>query len=549
MTHAGHKRAWSFRGIVTAALVSTAVLTFTLVGGALLIYRIPAIEQESYQYSKLMASETAELLRDAVADIAQDPQLYRQFLQEPEVVIQSRVSRYIYLIPMPIAVADYQGNFLVGNFAGDQSLVTADDFQSLLAAALRREPLPEIMPWQDISVHPSALLMDDMGWIVVAAVPSGMHNPAFAAIVYLMGGGFLGACIIGMLIAPLWARLLQRPVVDLINSSTLVANGYYQQDWPSGPVDELNRLSQDLHLMADKIHQREQELSELNQRLEQRVEARTAELAESNTALSGALETLERAQEELIQSAKLAALGELVAGVAHELNTPIGNGMMAASTMDAAVRTFRQEIESGLKRSSLDHFVADMEQSASIITRNLSKAVSLVTNFKQVAVDRTSSQRRQFMLDEIVDEVMVMMHPTLKRLMHRIDVQVDSDIPMDSYPGPLEQVLTNLLQNAIIHGFDEGEVGEIALHASQSAQRVIIRISDSGKGIPPEMIKRVFDPFFTTRLGSGGSGLGLNVVHNIVTGILGGSISVDSTLGQGTVMELSLPADAPVSEL
>ncbi|WP_409525785.1 sensor histidine kinase [Nitrincola sp. MINF-07-Sa-05] len=548
MTHARRKRAWSFRGIVTAALVTTAVLTFTLVGGALLVYRIPAIEQESFTYSDLMASETAELLRDVVADIAQDLQLYRQFLQEPEVVLQSRVSRYIYLIPVPIAVADYQGNFLVGNFAGDQSLVATDEFQALLSAALRREPLPETMSWQDIRVHPSVLPMDDMGWIVVAAVPSGMHNPAFAAIVYLMAGGFLGACIIGMLIAPLWARLLQRPVVALINSSTLVANGYYQQDWPSGPVDELNRLSQDLHLMADKIHQREQELSELNQRLEQRVEARTAELAESNNALSGALETLERAQEELIQSAKLAALGELVAGVAHELNTPIGNGMMAASTMEAAVRTFRKDMEEGLKRSSLDRFVEDMEQSAAIISRNLSRSVALVTNFKQVAVDRASSQRRRFMLNEIVDEVMVMMHPTLSRLLHQIDIRIEGDIQMDSYPGPLEQVLTNFIQNAIIHGFEDREAGDIALHAYQSEQYVIIRISDNGKGIPPEIIKRIFDPFFTTRLGSGGSGLGLNVVHNIVTGILGGTIRVESTLDEGTTMELSLPAEAPVPE-
>jgi len=196
----------------------------------------------------------------------------------------------------------------------------------------------------------------------------------------------------------------------------------------------------------------------------------------------------------------------------------------------------------------LDRFVDDMEQSAAIITRNLSKAVTLVTNFKQVAVDRTSSQRRQFLLGEIVDEVMVMMHPSFKRLMHRIDVLVDGNIAMDSYPGPLEQVLTNLLQNAIIHGFEEDEAGDIKLHAHQAAQGVVIRISDNGKGIPPEMIKRIFDPFFTTRLGSGGSGLGLNVVHNIVTGVLGGNIRVESTLGEGTVMELTLPADAPVPE-
>jgi len=127
-------------------------------------------------------------------------------------------------------------------------------------------------------------------------------------------------------------------------------------------------------------------------------------------------------------------------------------------------------------------------------------------------------------------------------------VRIEGDIEMDSYPGPLEQVLTNFLQNAIIHGFEDNETGEIILLNYQTEQGVIIRISDSGKGIPPEMIKRIFDPFFTTRLGSGGSGLGLNVVHNIVTGVLGGSIRVESKLGEGTTMELLLPTMAPVPE-
>lgn len=293
----------------------------------------------------------------------------------------------------------------------------------------------------------------------------------------------------------------------------------------------------------------QRQVEELNQSLERRVVDRTHALADANTELEKTLEHLRRTLEELVHSEKLAALGSLVAGIAHELNTPIGNSLMVASTLRDTNRSFRDELNSGLRRSRLDAHITESETAADILMRNLSRAAELISSFKQVAVDQTSSQRRSFDLAAVVGEIVVTMHPVFRKTPFLIDNQIPDGIRLDSYPGPFGQVLANLLNNTILHAFDGCDAGKITLSVEQEdPEHILFRCQDDGIGISPENIRRIFDPFFTTKLGRDGSGLGLNIVHNIVTGILGGEIRVDSSPGNGCCFTVRLPLQAPSAE-
>jgi len=284
------------------------------------------------------------------------------------------------------------------------------------------------------------------------------------------------------------------------------------------------------------------ELRELNESLEARVTERTRELR-------AALEDLQRAQNELVQAEKLASLGSLVAGVAHELNTPIGNAVMVASTMADDRREFEQAVAGGLRRSTLEGFLARASEGEQVLERNLQRAAELVGSFKQLAVDQSSYQRRPFEVAEVAQEVLLALSPTLRRSGARMVDAVPLGLPMDSFPGPLGQVLVNLITNAVEHGFDGRPPGTIRLHAQAAVAPGWVRMSvaDDGVGIPESSLGRIFDPFFTTRLGQGGSGLGLHLAYTLVTGVLGGRIEVRSQPGEGSEFVIELPCRAPVS--
>jgi PAS domain S-box-containing protein len=291
----------------------------------------------------------------------------------------------------------------------------------------------------------------------------------------------------------------------------------------------------------------EDEIRKLNATLEQRVIERTEELQQANQELAYTLDTLNMAQEELVRSEKLAALGSLVAGVAHELNTPIGNSLMVASTIADQTRALTENYaDNRLKRSQLESYLGEAQKAGDILVHNLHRAADLVTSFKQVAVDQTTSQRRQFSLAEVVSEIMLTLWPTLKKTAFRVDQRVPDGLMMDSYPGPLGQVLTNLVTNALVHGLEGRKTGEVSICARTAGTGWMeLIVQDDGIGIPATNLNRIFDPFFTTKLGDGGSGLGLNIAHNIVTHVLGGRIRVQSEVGAGATFILTLPMVAP----
>jgi PAS domain S-box-containing protein len=294
----------------------------------------------------------------------------------------------------------------------------------------------------------------------------------------------------------------------------------------------------------------ERDLRELNLQLEARVSERTGELARSNTELQRAIDSLSLAQGELVRSERLSSLGSMVAGVAHELNTPIGNSLTVATTLQDAMKELADEINQGtVRRSSLGGFLTKGESAAEMLVRNLERAATLISNFKEVAVDQTSDRRRTFNLREVVEEIVQTFELGIRENRPQIVVDIPESLALESYPGALGQILLNLLENAHRHAFSDGDTGEIRIATIASAPgKIQINFSDNGKGIAAEDLARIFDPFFTTQLGQGGSGLGLSIVYRLATQVLGGRIRASSQPGKGTMLVLDIPTDAPAQE-
>ncbi|MFC3534044.1 sensor histidine kinase [Vogesella facilis] len=277
-----------------------------------------------------------------------------------------------------------------------------------------------------------------------------------------------------------------------------------------------------------------------------RRQAETTALAEKERAESAYRQLLDT-QDTLIKTEKLASLGSLVAGVAHEINTPVGITLTAASHLSLTTAQINQQFSGGqIRKSDLQDYLLNAQESTDLILSNAERAANLIHSFKQVAVDQTSEARRAFDLSDYLNEIITSLRPKLRRSQLQVLIDCPPQLQMDSYPGALSQVITNLVMNALLHAYDEEQEGTIALRASrQGDSQVRLVVSDDGKGIAAENMGRIFEPFFTTRRGSGGSGLGLHIVFNIVFKRLGGVINVDSTPGKGTRFTLVLPCNAP----
>jgi ligand-binding sensor domain-containing protein/signal transduction histidine kinase len=293
---------------------------------------------------------------------------------------------------------------------------------------------------------------------------------------------------------------------------------------------------------ADALQRSQVELQRLNQDLEGRVEARTSELSQANQQLQQTIADLKLAQTHLVESEKLAALGGLVAGVAHEINTPLGVGVTAASHLQVATKRFQALVGGNeLKRSDLETYQGIALESSEIILRNLGRADKLVKSFKQVAVDQGSEAPREIELAEYLDEILTSLRPALKRSGHTIEVACPAGLVFLTQPGALYQVVVNLVMNSVIHAFEEGQIGEIRIEATRRGDVVVLSYADNGRGMDEDARRRIFEPFFTTRRGQGGSGLGMHIVFNLVTQVLRGSIEFDSAPGQGVYFSISIP--------
>ena len=267
------------------------------------------------------------------------------------------------------------------------------------------------------------------------------------------------------------------------------------------------------------------------------------EMRRAREAAEQALERLRETQASLVEAEKLAALGRMVAGVAHEINNPVGGSLTVASSLQRRCEIFAAELARGdVRRSSLNELINAVTKATTQLVTNLNRASDLVQSFKQVATDRSGLERRSFDLGELTGQVLVGLRPELRRRNLVLKLECQEGLPMDSLPGPYGLVLTNLVHNAIVHAFPDKRAGTITLKAGSSgADHVEIILSDEGCGMTPETRRRAFDPFFTTRRGEGATGLGLHIVHSMVVDQLEGRLSLTSEPDRGTTVRLILP--------
>ena len=262
----------------------------------------------------------------------------------------------------------------------------------------------------------------------------------------------------------------------------------------------------------------------------------------ANHDLSHALDDLKATQKQLVESEKMAALGGLVAGVAHEINTPVGVGVTAASLLEDRTVAFLKTYQGGqMKRSDLEKYLDTAQQSSSMILNNLHRAAELIQSFKQVAVDQSSEERREFSVKAYLEEILLSLQPKLKKTQHTIEINGDNNLTLESYPGAFAQIVTNLVMNSLLHAYESEEWGQLTFNFEQNGKYLIFQYNDDGKGIPGENLGKIFEPFFTTKRTQGGSGLGLHIIYNLVTQKMGGSIRCESGVGNGTSFIIEVP--------
>jgi signal transduction histidine kinase len=286
-----------------------------------------------------------------------------------------------------------------------------------------------------------------------------------------------------------------------------------------------------------ELQQSKKEIEVLNVSLELRVMERTKELQD-------AMERLVRTQEQLIQSEKMAALGGLVAGIAHEINTPVGIGVTAVSHLDKETSEIENIYKQNkIKKQDFEDYINISRELTDVIMTNLRNASDLIKSFKNVAVDQSSEESRTFNIKEYINEIILSLKPELKRAKHSIKVICPDDLEIEGYPGALSQVITNLIINSLIHAYDENQQGNITIEVRAQGNSILLYYADDGKGIESENLNKIYEPFFTTKRNVGSNGLGLNIIYNIITQKFGGSIKCNSELNKGTEFIIDIPID------
>ncbi len=342
---------------------------------------------------------------------------------------------------------------------------------------------------------------------------------------------------------------LTRHLSALARASEAVGRG----DFCLAPLvegdDDIGRLGAAFNAMSRAVNKRIEDQ-------EHEVALRTRELVQAAVELRAAKEQAEQAladvrtaQHQLVEAEKMAALGSLVAGIAHEVNTPVGTALTAASLLQDKTHEFAAQFAGGaLKKAELALYLDLTAEATGHIITNIRRAADLVRSFKQVAVDQSSASRRCFDLARSLAELLISLRPRLNKTSIRVDLDCAPDLTMDGFPGALSQIITNLVLNSLTHAYEPGQSGHIIITGrADGPDRVDLSYQDDGAGIPSTTLPRIFDPFFTTKRECGGTGLGLHIVFNNVTQILGGTITATSTEGQGTRFHLVFPRISPAA--
>ena len=362
--------------------------------------------------------------------------------------------------------------------------------------------------------------------------------------------------IAGLLLALLlfWRvhRIITRHLIDLNRQLSvkkenndhkfLSLNRTNYHDELSALVDSFNQLTEEINNELLNKEEAQAALAETNNKLEQRVEERTENLQEAIDELHTTLENLRNTQGQLIESEKLSSLGGMVAGVAHEINTPIGLCITTHSFIKDLFKDMHKRFEDGsISKSNFTEFMHGMEESVDILSKNLERAAKLVKSFKHVSEDQAGEALRKFNLDEYLHEILSTLNPKLKTTRHSVKIDCPNDIELEGFPGALSQIITNLVMNSLLHGFEGIEQGHITIEAEQQADKVIILYFDDGIGLNKESQTKIFEPFYTTKRGYGGTGLGMHLVYNLVNQTLQGSIQLQQA-SQGCAFMITIPS-------
>ncbi|MFB9887583.1 ATP-binding protein [Balneatrix alpica] len=294
---------------------------------------------------------------------------------------------------------------------------------------------------------------------------------------------------------------------------------------------------------TEELREANDRLSELNRSLDLMVKSRTHALEKANHELADSLHSLQEMQEQLIESEKMSSLGSLVAGVAHEINTPIGLSITSASLLAEKLKELQQHYQAGsMSRSQLERFLALADESTQILQSNLGRAADLIQSFKRIAVDQSNQDIRELALQHYLEEVLLSLRPTLKKNHVAVILSCDPDLRWRTCPGALAQIVTNIVMNAVIHAYPpEQEIKNVSMQLEHQGKLLFWTIQDNGQGVKTEQLEHLFEPFYTTKRGQGGSGLGLHLVYNLVSQQLKGSIHVSSPAGSGLKYEIRLP--------
>lgn len=351
-------------------------------------------------------------------------------------------------------------------------------------------------------------------------------------------------------------RKIANQVIELEKAVDLMASGDYDNPVEITSTNELGSLANKIEDMRLRILDSRERLNSLNLELEKKVENRTeqliktneyleemlaniqevqAELIVKNNELEVALDELTETREELIQSAKLNLASEVVAGVAHEINTPIGIALTLSTHLSQKTQSIQKDyLNQKLSKKGFDQYIGLVNESVKTLENNLLRAAELISDFKQVAVDQSGKVKRRFELKEYIETILANLYPKYKKTKHSVKIDIPEKIFIDGYPGALSQLITNLIMNTLVHGFENKEEGEIIIEGIDLKDKVRIIYIDNGVGIDEKIINKIFDPFFTTKKEKGGSGLGLSIVYNLVTQVMGGTIKCKSKINQGT---------------
>lgn len=411
----------------------------------------------------------------------------------------------------------------------NRSMVEAEIEIAAAIEGLRRDAL------QDVSAIANALSN--------RIQESHVANIAFSAL----------ALSLGALCAWLISVATAAPVVEMAGAMRRLAAGDKSVTPPAlGRRDEIGEMASAVAVFkasmieAERLARIEQQVTEeANRQLEEKVAERTRELERSRQELMDSLQRLTEAGAEIAAQQKMASLGRIVAGVAHEVNTPLGVAITACSSLAYFGEEFRQKVEARqCSQEDLAEFLETMIHGSDLLSENLGRAARLVNSFKQVSADQHIGEERRMMLGEHIRNIAASLEPEIRRRGHRLELTLDETLETTLRPDALWQIISNLVINALAHGLSKARPGRIGVSLATEAEMAVLRVSDNGAGIPQEIQENIFEPFFTTKRGQGGTGLGLSVVHTLATQTLGGRVACESAPGEGTVISVFFPLES-----